>query len=83
VTSDTGRHTPPPMPLAVLSRRVRAARSAVQLQRSGAANSPPLTDARHLLLVALEDYVTALEARGLPVPQGLRRELDSHRVLFD
>ncbi|CAN5878584.1 hypothetical protein BH24ACT15_BH24ACT15_37950 [soil metagenome] len=85
MTSGLGRPvgSPQPPPLDVLSRRLRADRAAVQLLRPGPAGSPRMASARRCLLVALEDYVTALETRGLPVPHTLQRELRLHRELFD
>lgn len=75
--------SPSPLPLDVLSRRVRAARLAVHGLREGPANGPSVVSARRCLLVALEEYVTALESRRLPVPHALQQELKLHRDLFD
>ena len=85
MTADPDPPAPAPRPpsLDTLSGRVRAARAAVERLRHGPANCPPMASARHHLLVALEDYVTALETRRLPVPGALRRELQLHRNLFD
>lgn len=69
--------------LEALSRRVRGARAAVHLQRHRPASALPLAKARHSLIVALEDYVTALETRRLPVPHTLKLELQLHHDLFD
>lgn len=66
-----------------LSQDVRDARAAVRRHRHGPATSPDLTNARRNLTVALEDYITALERRHLPVPHALRAELQMHRQLFD
>jgi hypothetical protein len=63
------------MTLDELSRRVRDARTSVQENRRGAANSPDIVAARRRLLEELEQYVGALESRRLPVPPALRAEL--------
>jgi hypothetical protein len=71
-----------PMPLEILSRRLRHARETVHRHRQGPAGSTELAEARHDLVMALEDYTSALEARGLPVPPSLHTELRLHRRLF-
>jgi hypothetical protein len=72
----------PGLPLDVLSRRVREARAAVHRHRHGPVASNELAAARRDLMLALEDYTTALEQRCLPVPYALRTELQLHRQLF-
>jgi hypothetical protein len=74
------RRTSPP--LGVLAERLREARARVGEHRTGAAGSSEALDARHSVLAALDDFITALEARGIPVPYLLRDELRLHRVLF-
>ena len=65
-----------------LSWRVRDARAHVHAQRQGRVGTRSLTEARQLLLVALEAYVGALERRRFPVPAPLHAELELHRKLF-
>ena len=65
-----------------LSWRVREARAQVHAQRQGRAGTRSLTEARQLLLVALEAYVDELERRRFPVPAPLHAELELHRKLF-
>ena len=72
----------PAVPLAVLGRRLRDARIAVGEHRQGPAGSVEVLRARESLLDALDDYITALEAHGVPVPYLLRDELRLHRQLF-
>lgn len=72
-----------PLPLGVLSQRVRDARILVHRHRQGPVNSPEVVDARRRLLEELENYVAALELRHLPVPRALRAELELYAQLFD
>lgn len=73
----------PRLPLDVLSHRMRVAREAVHQRRQGHAASPELASARHGLVIALDDYIAALEKRHLPVPNTLRAELRLHKQLLD
>ena len=68
--------------LSVLFEAVDAARAGLQACRAG----PPSTERearRRDLVVALQAYVTALEARPVPVPHPLRAELLLHQGLLD
>lgn len=69
------------IPLRVLSAEVRTARSAVQRGRRAPA-SAGLERARHDLVLALEQYVDALDVRCIPVPHSLRTELMLHKSLL-
>lgn len=65
-----------PRMLGLLLDELQAARHDVATQRGiGSATQPDLTSARSRLLEALEGYVDALEAAGVPVPYRLRDEL--------
>lgn len=69
--------------LDLLALQVREARRAVAEQRRGPANGTAVAEARRRLREDLERFVTALEARNLPVPPGLRDELALHQRLGD
>lgn len=69
--------------LVVLSRSVRDAREVVRQRRHAPIVPTDLADARRALIVALQEYTAALEARHLPVPHALHAELQMHRALFD
>lgn len=66
-----------------MSRRIREARTAVDRCRNGPVSRDELADARHELMLALRDYVAALERKNLPVPWRMQAELKLHRDLFD
>jgi hypothetical protein len=72
----------PGLPLEALVRRVRDARQEVDHCRHGRIVRHELENARHELMVALQDYTAALERRDLPIPWRLRAELKLHRDLF-
>lgn len=67
--------------LDLLALQVRQARQEVAEQRRGPANGAAVIEARRRLREDLERFVTALEARNLPVPPGLRDELALHQRL--
>lgn len=67
--------------LDLLALQVRQARQAVAEQRRGPANGSAVVEARRRLREDLERFVSALEARNLPVPPGLRDELALHQRL--
>lgn len=69
--------------LEVLSQRVRDSRASVVRCRRGPVNSPDVIEARRRLLSDLENYVSALESNGFPVPQSLRSELALNRRLSE
>lgn len=75
--------SPQPLPLGLLSRRLRDARARLHVQRHGPVASAELNGARRDLVRALTDYTTALEERRLPVPYALRLELQLHGRLSD
>ena len=81
---ELGDNPPPgPLSLTMLSRDVREARAAVHVQRHGPVVATELATARRALMIALEEYTSALEQRHLPVPHALHMELDMQRQLFD
>ncbi|MGH3509141.1 MAG: hypothetical protein ACRDPI_02795 [Nocardioidaceae bacterium] len=61
--------------LDILGKRLRDARAAVDRHRQGPVGTTHIVGARQRLLGAMEEYIAALEARGLPVPYQLRDEL--------
>ncbi|GAA2740821.1 hypothetical protein GCM10009868_04470 [Terrabacter aerolatus] len=65
--------------LAELMARVRAARSEVDVLRSGRVDPAMLVTARGVLLDALEGLAAELLRRRLPVPPALRDELRLQR----
>jgi hypothetical protein len=67
----------------MLSRGVRDARATVHMHRHGPVVATELANARRALTIALEEYISALEQRHLPVPHALHMELEMHRRLFD
>jgi hypothetical protein len=69
--------------LELLSERLRDARAVVNVLRHGPGGTRTMVSARHCLLIALEDYVTALEVRQFPVPHALQRELRLQRDLCE
>lgn len=81
--SDDGNPAARRPPLNVLSRSVREARAAVHQHRHGPVVPTELAGARRELILALQDYTSALEDRHLPVPSALRAELRLHSQLFD
>jgi len=71
------------LPLSVLDLRLREARQAVEERRDGASGTADVLFARQALLLAMEDYVSALDRHGLPVPYLLRDELRLHAQIAD
>lgn len=69
--------------LETLATRLRDARESVAEHRHGPVGSEAAVGSRRTMLVALEDYIGALEAMRLPVPYALRDELRLHQQLFD
>ena len=79
--SDGSAETPTTIPLNALSEAVRISRTAFQRSRQGPV-SRELDIARGHLVLALAQYVSALESRHLPVPHSLRAELQLHKGLL-
>lgn len=69
--------------LDLLASQLRDARQSVADHRRGPANGAAVVEARRRLRENLELFVTALEARNLPVPPALRDELALHQRLGD
>lgn len=70
------------VPLAVLDRRVHAARREVAARRGAGVHRDELARAHGALLAALEAFTGALAEQGLPVPPALTTELRLHRDLW-
>jgi len=69
--------------LDLLALQVRESRQRVAEQRRGPTNIAAVAQSRRRLRDDLERFVTALEARNLPVPPALRDELALHQRLGD
>lgn len=69
------------IPLQALRDHVSTTRSALRRHRTSPA-SASLESARHDLVLALENYVSALEDRNLPVPRSIHTELTLHKGLL-
>lgn len=70
-----------PISLQALGNEIHDARSAHQRHRRSPA-SADLENSRHHLVLALENYVAALEDRNLPVPRSIHAELQLLRGLL-
>lgn len=75
--------TPNEQSLDLLALQVREARRRVAEERRGPTNGSAVAESRRQLRDDLERFVSALEARNLPVPPGLRDELALHQRLGD
>jgi len=70
-----------PVQLRTAGEQLNAARAIARRHRGGRADSPEVRQARRGLLEALTCYVSALEARNLPVPHALLTEINLYKRL--